>query len=250
MTTEPSPPSRPASPRVPLRIAGPILIVLAAFAVAVVIYVALRALGLSTDSAEAIAGFSSGAAILLLGLWRRSRLPAVERRYMLTPKNSLVAGIFAAIGLALALRIAVGLVVAIGETLDPSLCRELARLDDDLPTALWQKLLLAVGLVVLAPLGEELVFRGLLLRGLVRKMSFPLAAVVSGVLFAVLHQQYWSLWPLVIGISLFGVVAAFVYRHWGFPSNVVMHAMFNGIAAVVLFTDLGLDAQTDPSDCD
>ena len=96
--------------------------------------------------------------------------------------------------------------------------------------------------MVIAPLGEELIFRGLLLRGLAMRMRFPLAAVVSGVLFAVLHPQYWTIWPLIIGISIFGIAAAFVYRRWGYPASVTMHATFNALAAVALFVDFGGDS--------
>ncbi len=39
--------------------------------------------------------------------------------------------------------------------------------------------LTVVAVVVLAPLGEELLFRGLLLRGLVRKLRFWPAAAIS-----------------------------------------------------------------------
>jgi hypothetical protein len=126
--------------------------------------------------------------------------------------------------------------------------RELLTLDDAIPTVMWQKLLLALSLVVLAPLGEELVFRGLFLRGLVRRLSFPVSAVISGVAFALLHPQYWTIWPLIIAISIFGVVAAYVYRRLGYPANVAMHVVFNLVTAIFLFGDFGID-QSDAS-CD
>ena len=93
----------------------------------------------------------------------------------------------------------------------------------------------------LSALAEELVFRGLLLRGLVRRMRFPMAAVISGVVFGLAHLEYWTLWPLLVGICGFGIAAAFVYRTMGFAANVTMHAVFNGIAAVFLFSDFGID---------
>jgi membrane protease YdiL (CAAX protease family) len=208
----------------------------------------LLAAGMSSSSAEVVANTISALTILGLGLLRLRALPAFERRLVLAPKITPAVGALIGAGLALGLRIAVGIVVSIGEAVDPSLCKKLVDLGADKPSVLWHKILLALALVVLAPLGEELVFRGLLLRGLVRRrMQFPLAAIISGVLFAVAHAQYWTLWPLLIGISLFGVTAAWVYRRWGSPANVTMHAVFNAVVVVTLFVDLGLDSQS--TDC-
>jgi len=233
---------------VPLRIVWPLLIVPIAFAAGILAYGVLRGAGVSSDSAEIVANTVSALTILGLGLMRLRALPAFERRLVLAPKINPAVGAVIGAGLALALRIAVGMIVAIGEAVDPSLCKKLVDLGADEPTVLWHKIMLAVALVVLAPLGEELVFRGLLLRGLVRRrMHFPLAAIVSGVLFAVAHAQYWTLWPLLIGISLFGVTAAWVYRQWGPPANVTMHAVFNAVVAFTLFVDVGVDAQD--TDC-
>ena len=242
MTTQTPTPAGPRERNVPLRIVWPLLIVPIAFAIAAFAYGVLVAAGLASDSAEAIANVVSGAAIIGFGLRRFAALPPFERRLVWTPKIHPAVGALIGAGLALALRIVVGMVVAVGEAIDPSLCEKLLDLGTQDPTVLWHKIALTFALVVLAPLGEELVFRGLLLRGLVRRMRFPLAAVVSGVVFAVAHAQYWTLWPLLIGISIFGVTAAWVYRRWGLPANVAMHAVFNAVVAVTLFTDLGVDS--------
>lgn len=231
-----------------MRIVGPVLIIIASFVVATVLYGILIAAGLSDDSAAAIAQTVGGLAILGLGLRSYSRLPLHERRMVLAPKRSIGACILVGVGLAFVLRIVAGIVLSIGQAVDPSLCRELLTLDDAIPTVMWHKVLLAISLVVLAPLGEELVFRGLLLRGLVRKMTFPAAAMVSGVAFALLHPQYWTIWPLLIAISIFGIVAAFVYRRLGYPANVAMHVVFNLVTAIFLFGDFGID-QSDAT-CD
>ncbi len=248
MSTEQFPAARtqgPANERGPqLRILGPLLIVLAAFVLSVIVFGVLKTFGLSDDSGESIAAFTGSLAILGFGLLARARLPAHERRQTLSLRWSLPAALAIGLALGIAARIAIGIVVSVGQAVDSSVCRKLLELDDELvPPALWHKVLLTLALVVLAPLGEELVFRGLFLRGLVRRMSFPIAAVISGVVFSVAHPQYWTLWPLLIGISLFGIVAAFVYRTMGYPANVMMHAVFNGIAAMFLFSDFGIDQQ-------
>lgn len=79
------------------------------------------------------------------------------------------------------------------------------------------------GAVVLAPVTEELLFRGLLFASLRRRLAWPIAAVMSAVAFAVLHgyglqgfasvmwsglvwawafERTGSLWPAVIGHAL------------------------------------------------
>ena len=241
-----SPTPSPTLPRGPqLRVLGPILIVLAAFILSVIVFGLLKGLGLSDDSAESIAAFTGSAAILGFGLLARARFPAHERRQITSRRWSLAGALAIGLALGIAARIAIGIVVSIGQAVDSGICRKLLELDDDLiPGALWHKVLLAITLVVLAPLGEELVFRGLFLRGLARRMAFPMAAVVSGVVFGLVHPQYWTLWPLLIGICGFGVAAAYIYRTMGFAANVMMHAVFNGVAALFLFSDFGIDQET------
>ena len=250
MSTAPFPAESPTprsaeAPGPALRILGPILIVVGAFIFSVVVFGLLKGVGLSDDSAESIAAFTGSAAILGFGLLARARLPVHERRQITSRRWSIAAALGIGLALGIAARIAVGIVVSVGQAVDSSVCRKLLELDDDLvPPALWHKVLLTIALVVLAPLGEELVFRGLFLRGLVRQMSFPIAAVISGVVFGVAHPQYWSLWPLLIGICGFGIAAALVYRTMGYAANVTMHAVFNGVAAVFLFSDFGIDQES------
>ena len=255
MTTDlpvPASPSPVPDRRVPgtvARILGPILIVVASFLFSGIVYGFAKAFGLSDDSAVAIAGFCGSAAILGFGLLLRSRYPAHERRLMTGPRWSLPAALGIGLALGIGMRLVIGIMVTIGQAVDPGLCEELVKLDDDLiPPALWHKLLLALSLVVLAPLGEELVFRAILLRGLARKLPFATSALISGVLFGLAHQGYWTLWPLLVGICVFGVVAAYVYRRMGFAANVAMHATFNLVVAIFLFVDVGLGDQQ-PSDC-
>ncbi len=238
MSTEP--PRTDAPPDSPRRsgIAGPILVVPLSFVIAIATFGALQAGGVSDDGSEAIAGLVGGVVILGLAVRLRSRLPRDEQRAIVAPRRSLAACVLVGLGLAVVLRIAAGAIVNAGQRIDPGLCDDLNELAGIVPTVLWHKVLLAIGLVVLAPVGEELLFRGLLLRGLAQRMPFAPAAVLSGVVFAVVHPQYWTLWPLLIAISIFGVVAAYVYRRMGYPATVAMHLFFNLVAAVLLFVDV------------
>lgn len=62
----------------------------------------------------------------------------------------------------------------------------------------------ALSIVVVAPVVEELVFRGLLLRGLLRRHSPTLAASVTAVVFALYHLDPWqaaAAFPLGLGLA-------------------------------------------------
>ncbi|MGJ8632807.1 MAG: CPBP family intramembrane glutamic endopeptidase [Luteolibacter sp.] len=80
--------------------------------------------------------------------------------------------------------------------------------------------------VILAPLFEEIVFRGFLFQGLREKIGTLQAGVVSTVLFSLVHTQY-DIWGLVyVGIT--GAVAAFlVWRTGSLKTAIALHALGN-----------------------
>lgn len=210
-------------------------------------YAVATAAGAGKTSALVVAQVVMGAAVLVYGLAFRATLPAHERRTMVLTKVSVGTAIGIGLAVAVASRIGIGIVNAVGLWVDPSLCQQFndVALDQQDTPLMWHKILIAVSLVVLAPFGEELVFRGILLRGLVRVMTFPVAAVVSGVMFGLAHQNYWIAWPLILGICLFGAVAAAIYRRYGYGTSVATHAFFNAVVAVFLFVEI----DTTPTDC-
>lgn len=88
--------------------------------------------------------------------------------------------------------------------------------------------LVALAVVVLAPAGEELVFRGLLLRSLARRMPVPAAVGVSGAAFAAVHLfdpgAVLVLAPLLgLGFAA-GVLAV---RTGALSAPIWLHAGFN-----------------------
>ncbi len=91
--------------------------------------------------------------------------------------------------------------------------------------------LLAVGLVIGAPLVEELFFRGLLLRALDRRYGARWAVFVSAVAFGVAHFQ-----PLqLLGLVVFGILLGLLAHHRGrLGPCLVAHATFNAITVVLL----------------
>ncbi len=110
--------------------------------------------------------------------------------------------------------IGAAIILLAGSAIDPASSGAWTR-SRSIGSAPWQLVLMVIALVVLAPLGEELLFRGLLLRGLVRRMPFWPAALISSVLFAAAHADAYVLWPRAIALIGTGVVLAWIYRRAG-----------------------------------
>jgi hypothetical protein len=101
-------------------------------------------------------------------------------------------------------------------------------------------LLIVLASVVFAPFAEELCFRGLLLKGLVRlcapqadgpsrarTVGVVGAVVLDGLLFGLAHGE----WVQLAGLALFGMaLAAASYRTGRMGMNMVAHASFNLVA--------------------
>lgn len=95
---------------------------------------------------------------------------------------------------------------------------------------LW--LFMAVGSYALVPIVEEFAYRGGMLGSLARAFAPGAALLGIGILFAVMHSQYWSIGPIGI-ITLFSVVYAgaifgYVFLRTGslLPA-IIAHAMVN-----------------------
>jgi len=105
---------------------------------------------------------------------------------------------------------------------------------------------IAIATVLLAPAAEELFFRGLLLKGLVRLFTplrvaggartagVVLAVIADGLLFGLAHGE----WVQLAGLAAFGIVLAAVsYRTGRLGMNMVAHATFNLVAIVAIATN-------------
>jgi uncharacterized protein len=105
--------------------------------------------------------------------------------------------------------------------------------------------IIAIFTVLFAPAMEELFFRGLLLKGLVRlftKVGAPggartagvvLAVIVDGLLFGLAHGE----WVQLAGLAVFGMILAAVsYRTGRLGMNMVAHASFNLVAIIAIAT--------------
>lgn len=220
------------------RVGATVLIMIGAIVGSTVAYALARAFGAGTTTADTIAGVAMALGIVGLGLAVRATLSPAEQRMMVEPRCEWWISLVVAIGVAFAARVGIGVLTEIGQRLDSGLCKRLNDLSLEPTPLMWQKVAVAVSLVVLAPLGEELVFRGILLRGLVRMVPFAASAWISGALFGASHIQYYATWPVLLGVGFFGVANAYIYRRFGYRTAVATHALFNLAAAVFLFVDV------------
>ena len=219
------------------RTLSPLGVVPVALAGALVLVLALAPLPLGDTSRGVIAGMVAEALILAMALALRAGLPAHLRRLTTALKHSRRGALGIGLVVGAGLLVATVSVVALASWVDPSARHHLDDLRQDVGFSAWQKAVTILALVAVAPLAEELLFRGLLLRALVRRLRFWPAAVVSGVLFALCHaDQYvpWPLWPRSITLAGTGVVLAWLYRWRGYPASVTAHAAVNLGAAISL----------------
>ncbi len=92
--------------------------------------------------------------------------------------------------------------------------------------------------VVLAPLLEEMVFRGLLLRGLLARISPNWAILIQAAAFGMYHfvpQLGWENLPYVLQLFCFGLVAGWLARRMRrLGPGSTLHAINNTLATVLL----------------
>jgi len=92
--------------------------------------------------------------------------------------------------------------------------------------------LLIIFAVILAPIVEELIFRGCIYRFLKSRMAFPAAQVISGSIFALMHANLLSFVPLVA----VGILLARIYEKAGnLIVAICFHAFFNGFSLMMLY---------------
>lgn len=111
--------------------------------------------------------------------------------------------------------------------------------DDDLTAAYITAMILSA--CVAAPLVEELIFRGIVLRGLVGRIGVVAAVPVQGVLFGLAHvdpvERGWGNIGLVIALSTVGCglgLVAVLTRRIG--AAIIAHALLNGFVMTMVLT--------------
>ena len=140
----------------------------------------------------------------------------------------------------------IGLAVAAGILVLP--ITELAGLEDssqdvvqtfERSAGVLEKVGVAAGVVIVAPLAEELLFRGVLLRSLLRRTSPLVAVSVAAVIFSVVHvlgdlgTGYYV--PAFLLLGLVSGWRAVVTGRIG--QSVCLHAGFNLLAAIQILAE-------------
>ena len=105
-------------------------------------------------------------------------------------------------------------------------------------------ILLIVLTVIIAPVVEELVFRGLLLRTFMRRLSFWPAAAASTTIFALFHtyevDTLVGAITLALSVGVIGIVnCVLVRRTNSLVPGMIVHAASNLLASVILLLSLG-----------
>ena len=121
-------------------------------------------------------------------------------------------------------------------TLPEDVSNEMKQLLEGSP--LWATLL---SVSVFAPLFEEWLCRGIVLRGLLRKMSPAAAISISAAFFAILHMNPWQAIPAFCLGLLFGYV---YYRTGSLKLTMLMHCVTNTFAALISQVPVFKDAET------
>jgi len=101
--------------------------------------------------------------------------------------------------------------------------------------------LFVIGAVILAPIVEELLFRGVLLRSLLRKVPPASAVLISAVVFALVHYlgdpNTLPFLPALAGLG--AVLAVAALRTGDLSASMFIHAGFN-LTTTVLFLASGV----------
>ena len=99
-------------------------------------------------------------------------------------------------------------------------------------SARWEDICAFIALVVIAPIVEEIIFRGYLYSNLRRHITFGWAAIITSALFGFVHQQ----WNVAIDVFILSVFACYLREKtgaiWG---GVVIHMLKNAVAYYFLF---------------
>lgn len=101
----------------------------------------------------------------------------------------------------------------------------------------WQRILFVVLAIVLAPLAEEFLFRGVMYTGMKRSWGAWPAGIVVTLLFAALHiTDIAGYWPALALIALVGTALLLVrIRTESLWPGIVMHASYNGVQVLGLY---------------
>ncbi len=216
------------------RVVVPLVAVIAGLGAAIGCVVAMRALGAGQDASSAVGVAVGSAGILLVGLLVLGTVQPAQRRLMLASKGRVGPSVAIGLGIGAAIMVGSAIIIGTGAGIDGDARDRLEEAQITLAGVWWQTALIVFALIILAPLGEEILFRALELRGLVRLIPFAVAAPISGLLFTAAHYDAWVAWPRTLALVATGWALAWLYRWRGIPATITAHATVNTVAAIAL----------------
>ncbi|MEE9183188.1 MAG: type II CAAX endopeptidase family protein [Acidimicrobiia bacterium] len=99
-----------------------------------------------------------------------------------------------------------------------------------------EKLIITVVIAVLAPVAEEILFRGMLFDALLARTSVKRTVWISGVVFGLVHLIDPAALPLVPALIGLGVILGYARQRTDSLSRpILMHIGFNSVTAIGLF---------------
>jgi len=100
--------------------------------------------------------------------------------------------------------------------------------------------LTGLALVIVAPLAEEIFFRGFIFAGLIRYAGVFWSMVLSGFIFAAFHVTSGDTIGLVLPFTLVGMLFAWLYLRTGsLWTNIGAHMLFNLYSFMLLASGVG-----------
>ncbi|GLB46078.1 CAAX amino protease [Philodulcilactobacillus myokoensis] len=90
-------------------------------------------------------------------------------------------------------------------------------------------LVLILDVVVISPIFEEILFRGILQRGILKKINPIVSAIITGILFGMLHSylQPFSSESLILMVSGLTLSFAYYFTDYDLKSSILIHALSN-----------------------
>ena len=108
----------------------------------------------------------------------------------------------------------------------------------------WAAVALVVYAVILAPIIEEFVFRGLIFHSVADRRGFWPGAIASAVPFGLIHVipgPVLDVSVLVVTMMITGTFWAWIHwRHRNLLVNIATHAAFNAVGVVLILHLLGV----------
>lgn len=196
----------------------------------------------SLDALDPVLILISGTAIFVIGgpaillvtkaisPGRTIREAVVPLGWTKTSKGTIAGAVALGAGIALFMGFGIELVFPTGDQVEGPLIQAASAPG-------WQRILFVILAVVLAPVVEEFLFRGVMFTGMARSWGTWPAAIVVTVLFGILHLfDVGGYYPALLMVTIAGFAMVLLrIRTGSMLPSIAMHAAYNGIQVLVLY---------------